>query len=619
MLLLPGESIKHTSETTCNKEDGSLYFTNKRLAWCKAGSPTPTVEVLHDHFSGQQVSKAETKKVMLRVTAAQPPGASGGAQASVTHTFTWKHADKDAAIADREKYVAELSVIMSKRSQGGATASGSSAAPSGHATSAATPGQSGESPSTATAAASASASGVPGSSTQSASEYVKVKIGAVPASAEEIKLRQDVLSKNAELAKLHKSLVVSGLVPEDEFWSTRKHILETQAIQSQLRKGESSTWLDLAPTTQESGNFKYTITPSVARRVFKEFPQVKRAYVENVPHRISEKQFWKSFVASQFFNRGRSAEAGKGGGRDAIFDKCTQEEDALFDNTSRHDLELLNNLLNLTRTEEDSVETGNAADFTMRPASKDSKLALIRRFNRHSELVLQSVLGNKRKPDVPSSVVTSQALESATVLNDLAVPEAEKRVKLNIQDKSRYFTSMTTDASNTRSTTDAHESQGGADPLVSARSTLKVSFDISRPLSDCGDVQATMASMLSSAHRQAMQRRPNRIQELHIPDDLSHAVAECHGAGTEMLRHLWALLRLPPTADRQTKAGKIVVAFDGVLKRIDETIAKARVAESKNANIATTVERMLQPITTSLRTGKQAYEHRRLVPAKSAA
>ncbi|KAJ2829535.1 RNA polymerase II transcription factor B subunit 1 [Coemansia furcata] len=596
MLLLPGEAIKHTSETTCNKEDGLLHFTNKRLAWCKTGSQTPAVEVLHDHFRVQKVSKAEAKKVMLRVTAALPQGAPGDAQAEITHTFTWRHPDTDAAIADREKYVAELSLITSKRSQGSTAVTGTAAAPGGHGTPS-TPGQAGE------AAATSGVAGQP----QGSGEYGRVKVGAVPASAEEIKLRQDVLSKNAELAKLHKSLVVSGLVPEDEFWSTRKHILETQAIQSQLRKGESSTWLDLAPTTQESGNFKYTITPSVARRIFKEFPQVKRAYIDNVPHRISEKQFWKSFVASQFFNRGRSADAAKGT-RDTIFDKCTQEEDALFDNTARHDLELLNNLLNLTRTEEDSVETGNAPDFTMRPANKDNKLALIRRFNRHSELVLQSVLNSKRKLNTPGSSVTDQAIKSATVLEDLDAPEAEKRVKLNIQDKSRYFTSMTTDGNDSSLKSDARE-RGQADSS-SVRSALKISFDISRPLSSCGNAQATMATMLSSAHRLAMQRRPNRIQELHIPDDLSHAVAECHGAGTEMLRHLWALLRLPPTADRQTKASKIVAAFEGVIKRINETIVKANTAESKNAHLGSTIERMLQPITESLRTGKQAYEHR---------
>ncbi|KAJ2877810.1 hypothetical protein IWW38_006485, partial [Coemansia aciculifera] len=79
-----------------------------------------------------------------------------------------------------------------------------------------------------------------------------------------------------------------------------------------------------------------------------------------------------------------SAEAGKGSGRDAIFDKCTQEEYVLFAKTSLHDLELLNNLPSLTHTEDDSVETGNVADCTMRPAGKDIKPTLIYRFKRQT-------------------------------------------------------------------------------------------------------------------------------------------------------------------------------------------------------------------------------------------
>ncbi|KAJ1996713.1 RNA polymerase II transcription factor B subunit 1, partial [Coemansia thaxteri] len=434
-----------------------------------------------------------------------------------------------------------------------------------------------------------------------------VKIGLVPASAEEIKLRQEVLSKNIELAKLHKSLVVSGLISEDEFWSTRKYILETQAIQSQLRKGESSTWLDLAPTTQESGNFKYTITPNVARRIFKEFPQVKRAYIENVPHVINEKLFWKRFVASQFFNRGRSADTARSS-RDKIFDKCTQEEDALFDNTARYDLGLLTSLLDLTRTEEDSVETGNAPDFTMRPASKDNKLALIRRFNRHSEIVLQSVLNNKRKVGPLDSKRADQEIEASTTLEDLEAAVEEKKVKLNIQDRTRYFTSMQSDPSD-ESRASGAQNRGPIDPS-SIRASLQISFEISQPVASAGNAQKTMVSMLDSAHKAAMQRRPDRIQELGIPEDLSHAVAECHGAGTEMLRHLWALLRLAPTGDRQAKAEKIVAAFDGVLKRIQETIVKANASKSKGADMGSMIEKMLQPIMTSLHAGKQAYEQR---------
>ncbi|KAJ2338441.1 RNA polymerase II transcription factor B subunit 1, partial [Coemansia sp. RSA 2618] len=304
MILLPGETIKHSSRTFFKKVEGTLNFTNKRLAWCKLEEQKPTVDILHANIHAPKVSTSPTK-VMLKVVVSTP-GAAGEPTEGNAPVFVWKQADKKEAEAERTKFVTELSILSTRRAQ---------AASSGQQASGARASQGAGSSSAATANVSATDS----------SEYSKVHIGAVPASADDIKLRQEVLSKNSDLAKVHKSLVISGLVPEDEFWSTRKHILETYAIQSQLRKGESSTWLDLAPTTQETGNFKYTITPNVARRIFKEYPQVKRAYVENVPHAVGEKEFWKRFVASQFFNRGRSTDAFKG--RDKIFDKCVDEED----------------------------------------------------------------------------------------------------------------------------------------------------------------------------------------------------------------------------------------------------------------------------------------------------
>ncbi|KAJ2559577.1 RNA polymerase II transcription factor B subunit 1 [Coemansia sp. RSA 1933] len=588
MLLLPNETVKHTSETVNNKEEGLLYFTTKRLAWCKAGSEIPTVEILHENFRVQQVSKAEAK-VMLRIYAVTP-GAAADAQPSIKPTFTWKTADKDAAIADREKYVNEFSIITNRRAQQGtSTVSGQ------------TPPSQQQQQQQQQKQSSAAETGDDGN------RFGGVRIGAVPASAEEIKLREEVLSRNLELGKVHKSLVVSGLISEDEFWSTRKHILETQAIQSQLRKGETSAWLDLTPATQESGNFKYTITPNIARRIFKEFPQVKRAYVDNVPHKVSEKMFWKRFVVSQFLNRGRSADSSARGSRDTIFDKCTQEEDAVFGDAERFDMGFLSRLLDLTRTEEDSIETGNAPDFTMRPQSRDSRLSLIRRFNHHSELVLQSVLSSKRKllsataPSASDHRVVDRALDDATALSDLHEHVPEKRVKLNIQDRSRYFTSLIKDTSTNGTMV--------PDPDTVHR-VLQVDFDIARPLDSCGDTHTTMVGMLGAVRKLAVQLRPNRIEELRIPDEITTAVSECHGAGTEMLRHLWALLRLQPTADRRQKAEMIVGAFATVEQRIRETIIRANAIESKNNMLGTTVEKMLQPITDSLESGKAAFASR---------
>ncbi|KAJ2454023.1 RNA polymerase II transcription factor B subunit 1 [Coemansia sp. RSA 2336] len=565
MLLLPGETIKVSSKSLHKKLEGTLYFTNKRLVWCKKDEQTPTVEIAHEAIHSPRVNKSDTK-VMLKVITIEP-GTANEPSETKAPVFNWNQENKAEANEERTKFVTELSILTTRRTQ--AAASGQKAA-------------------------------APTSSQNTASsEYAKLKIGAAPASADEIKLRQEVLSKNGDLAKVHKSLVISGLVSEDEFWSTRKHILETYAIQSQLRKGESSAWLGLESQNLETGNFKYTITPNVARRIFKEYPQVKRAYVDNVPHVVSEKEFWKRFVASQFFNRGRSADAVKG--RDKIFDKCVQEEDSAFNDTKRINLAFLTRLLDLTRTEEDATETGNAPDFTMRPSRTDSKLALIRRFNHHSQLVLQTVLNSKRKQLASDHNSTDKMLEEATVLEDLDIAQPEKKIKLNVKDRSRYFSSLAADDAGKQS------KKRALDPSE-VRAALAISFDISRPLDGCGNTQKTMATLSQATHRLALQKRPNRIQELQIPDDINIAVAECHGAGTEMLRHLWAILRMPPSPERRQKAEKIVAAFDNVDRHVRKTIAGASSAETKNPKLSAMIEKMLQPTLESLRVGRKSFE-----------
>ncbi|KAJ1862156.1 RNA polymerase II transcription factor B subunit 1 [Coemansia sp. RSA 2703] len=613
MLLIPGEVVNNSSETIYNREEGTLFITNKRLAWCQAGSEIPTCEMLYENFCSQQVSKADSKKVMLRINALSP-GSAPDSQ-PIIMTFNWKNPNKEAAIADRDKYVNILGAVTPRRPQApGATASGAASTGTGQSAGATpantgAPGSNAKAPGASAGAPSGTAAGR-ASGSQENSEFGRVNIGKVPASAEEIKIRQEVLSKNEDLAKLHKTLVIAGLISEDEFWSTRKHILETQAIQMQLRKGSSSTWLDLAPNTQASGDFRYVITPNVARRIFKEFPQVKKAYVANVPHKVAEKEFWKRFVASQFFNRGRTAD-GSRGSRDAIFDECTVEEDAMFGNTNRYNLEYLTSLLDLTRTQEDSVETGNAPDFTMRPSSVDNKLPLFRRFNHHSELVLQSVLNSKRKNIEVDHITADKELRNATVLEDLEIPEPEKKIKLSIQDRSRYFTNMSNRGSDGQ--TDTNTQSTGPMDVDSVRAALKVSFNISRSINGYGDTQKTIAILSRSAHMVAMQKRPNRIQELNIPNELMVAVAECHGAGTEMLRHMWSLMRLPYTNERFQRGKKIVEAFDNVQQRIRETIAKANTMESKNPKLGSTVEKMLQPITKSLEKCKKAFNERGVV------
>lgn len=53
-------------------------------------------------------------------------------------------------------------------------------------------------------------------------------------------------------------------------------------------------------------------------------------------------------------------------------------------------LDKIRRAIDLTATQEDHIDSGNAPDFTMRPGANTQVLPLIRRFNRHAMRVLET-------------------------------------------------------------------------------------------------------------------------------------------------------------------------------------------------------------------------------------
>ena len=81
-------------------------------------------------------------------------------------------------------------------------------------------------------------------------------------------------------------------------------------------------------------------------------------------------------------------------------------------------------LVNLTTTMEDHTETGNAPDITMKAGKVKEALPLIRKFNRHSSLILA------QKSENP--IFTSKELLDETKLTDLEKSQGNSYESLNI-------------------------------------------------------------------------------------------------------------------------------------------------------------------------------------------
>jgi hypothetical protein len=207
-------------------------------------------------------------------------------------------------------------------------------------------------------------------------------------SLEEVQARQSLLEQNADLRKIHRELVMGNVITEEEFWSARGELLQEQHWRNQQKKGTSSVLLaDLKPADSDGNELKFTLNSDIIHSIFTQYPGVHRAYIDYVPSKLDEKEFWKQYFSSKYFHRNRVVASNKE--QVDIFEPYLKEMESdtvLHPNLS---FESHNRLLDLTTTAEDISEKGNGPDRTMKAGSNKDSLPLIRKFNRHSKLILE--------------------------------------------------------------------------------------------------------------------------------------------------------------------------------------------------------------------------------------
>ncbi|KAL0083198.1 hypothetical protein F4703DRAFT_1905104 [Phycomyces blakesleeanus] len=209
---------------------------------------------------------------------------------------------------------------------------------------------------------------------------------------EEFMARRQLLSTSRELHMLHMELVVTGKsVSEEDFWSSPyvkriRQKLKKDAISREGRqKGKSSKMVELKPGQQEGSDVKYTLTSQIIHNIFTEFP-------------------------SEFFHRSRTGGRAQLTPYDDIFDRCLQEEDdgsTPKNSKAPEILDKIKRVIDLTATEEDHGECGNAPDYAMKP-------------------------GENLQDDIEKEIIISD-------LTDEPPPE---KIVLDIQDTRRYFESQ---------------------------------------------------------------------------------------------------------------------------------------------------------------------------------
>ena len=149
----------------------------------------------------------------------------------------------------------------------------------------------------------------------------------------EARRRASLLASDLHLFEQYKALVQeSRTITDDEFWASRARALQNQdtkpsaqdagAAGSGLRHGVIA-----APVGEQETDKTVRVVVTLddmVRRFFK-YPAVHRAWVELVPKRMSEKEFWTTFEKSKYFHD----ESNGAGARDA---SSSSDATKLFEN-----------------------------------------------------------------------------------------------------------------------------------------------------------------------------------------------------------------------------------------------------------------------------------------------
>ncbi|MED6198769.1 hypothetical protein PIB30_069684 [Stylosanthes scabra] len=131
-------------------------------------------------------------------------------------------------------------------------------------------------------------------------------------SAAEMAQRIKLLQEDSKLQKLHKELVASGKLTESEFWATKKQLLDRDENRNSKQQigFKNSLIFDTKPTSDGRINqVKFQLTPEIKYQIFALKPAVHQAFLNFVPSKMSEVEFWNKYFKAEYLHSTKNAVA----------------------------------------------------------------------------------------------------------------------------------------------------------------------------------------------------------------------------------------------------------------------------------------------------------------------
>ncbi|KFK27796.1 hypothetical protein AALP_AA8G430700 [Arabis alpina] len=448
----------------------------------------------------------------------------------------------------------------------------------------------------------------------------------------DFELRFKLLRENSELQRLHKQFVESKVLTEDEFWATRKKLLGKDSVRkSKQQLGLKSMMVSgIKPSTDGRTNrVTFNLTPEIIFQIFAEKPAVRQAFINYVPSKMTEKDFWtKYFRAEYLYSTKNTAVAAAEAAEDeelAVFLK----PDEILAQEARQKIRRVDPTLDMEADQGDDythlMDHGIQRDGTLdlvEPKNDQFKRSLLQDLNRHAAVVLEGrsidvesedtrtvaeALTRVKQVSKADSEANQERLERISRvagMEDLQEPQNFPLAPLSIKDPRDYFESQQGNVLNEprgagglkRNIHEAYgllkasildiRTKGLCDPLIKPEVSFEVFSSLTRTIS-------TAKNIIGKNPRESfLDRLPKATK-----DEVLHHWTSIQ----ELLRHFWSSYPISTTY-LHTKVGKLKDAMSNTYSQLEA------MKESVQSDLRHQVSLLVRPMQQALDAAFQHYE-----------